>query len=107
MSQTLDRSPERFRLPAAVAARLAIAARAALAILGGYAFAALAAASLSVALPGPRPQAVMGATMLAFVLYCAMAIWAFAAASVARAWWVALMCAALPATHLLIREALQ
>ncbi|MDD2052803.1 hypothetical protein NPS46_09645 [Pseudomonas putida] len=101
MKQTLDRSPERSRLPAAVAAR------AVLAILGGYAFAALAAASLSVALPGPRPQAVMGATMLAFVLYCAMAIWAFAAASVARAWWVALMCAALPATHLLIREALQ
>ena len=106
MSQPLDRSPERSRLPTASAARLAIAARAVLAIFGGYAFAALAAASLSVALPGPRPQAVMGATMLAFLLYCAMVIWAFAARSVARAWWVALACSALPAAHLLVREVL-
>lgn len=106
MSQTLDRSPERSPLKAANVARLAISARAGLAIFGGYGFAALAAASLSVALPGPRSQAVMGATMLAFVLYCAMVIWAFAARSVARAWWVALACAALPAAHLLVREVL-
>ena len=49
----------------------------------------------------------LAATMLAFVLYCAMAIWAFAAASARRGWLVALACMALPALHLLLTKALQ
>lgn len=101
MSHSLS---QRLGLSAEAAYRWNIAARALLAIFGSYVFAALAAASLSVLLPVPRPQAVMGATMLAFVLYCAMAIWAFSAASAARAWRVALGCAALPALHLLLTE---
>lgn len=107
MSTFQNRLPERLRLSAITASRLAIASRAVLAIFGGYAFAALAAASLSLALPVPRPQAVLGATMLAFVLYCAMAIWAFSAASAGRAWVIALACSALPALHLLLTEAMQ
>ena len=99
MSDLLTPSPQ-------TAYRLAIASRTLLAIFGSYLFAALAAASLSLLLPGPRAQAVLGATRLAFVLYCAMAIWAFSAASATRAWLIALACCALPALHLLLLEAL-
>ena len=97
MSDNLNLSPQ-------TTYRLAIASRTVLAIFGSYLFAALAAASLSLLLPGPRAQAVLGATMLAFVLYCAMAIWAFSAACATRAWLVALACCAPPALHLLLRE---
>ena len=97
MTHLLNCSPE-------VAYRLAIASRSILAIFGSYLFAALAASSLSLLLPGPRAQAVLGATMLAFVLYCAMAIWAFSAVTATRAWLAALACCALPALHLLLRE---
>lgn len=97
MSDALNPAPQ-------TAYRLAIAARTVLAIFGSYLFAALAAASLSLLLPGPRAQAVQSATMLAFALYCAMAIWAFSAASAIRAWLVALACCVPPALHLLLRE---
>ena len=97
MSDALNLSPQ-------TTYRLAIASRTVLAIFGSYLFAALAAASLSLLLPGPRAQAVLGATMLAIVLYCAMAIWAFSAACATRAWLVALACCAPPALHLLLRE---
>lgn len=82
--------------------RLGIASRAFLAIFGGYAVAALAAASLSLALPLPRAQAVLTATMLAFLFYCALAIWAFCARSAKRAWGVSLVLALLPLLHLLV-----
>lgn len=97
MSDALNPAPQ-------TAYRLAIAARTVLAIFGSYLFAALAAASLSLLLPGPRAQTVLSATMLAFALYCAMAIWAFSAASAIRAWLVALACCVPPALHLLLRE---
>lgn len=97
MSDALNPAPQ-------TAYRLAIAARTVLAIFGSYLFAALAAASLSLLLPGARAQAVLSATMLAFALYCAMAIWAFSAASAIRAWLVALACCVPPALHLLLRE---
>ena len=57
MSDALNPAPQ-------TAYRLAIAARTVLAIFGSYLFAALAAASLSLLLPGPRAQAVLSATML-------------------------------------------
>ena len=97
MSDALNPAPQ-------TAYRLAIAARTVLAIFGSYLFAALAAASLRLLLPGPRAQAVLSSTMLAFALYCAMAIWAFSAASAIRAWLVALACCVPPALHLLLRE---
>lgn len=59
--------------------------RSLLAIFGGYWLAALAAATLALALPLPRADAVMAAVMLAFVVYLLAAIWAFAAATLARA----------------------
>ncbi len=85
--------------------RLGIAARALLAIAGGYLFAALGAASLALALPLPRPQAVLAATQLSFALYCALVIWAFSAPSALRAWLVAGALCAIPALHLLLRGA--
>lgn len=85
----------------ATAYRIAIASRSLLAIFGGYAVAALAAASLSLALPMPRPQAVLTATMLAFLVYCALVIWAFCARSAKRAWAVSVGLALVPLLHLL------
>ncbi|MBA4681146.1 MAG: hypothetical protein E2596_00275 [Pseudomonas sp.] len=85
--------------------RLTIAARTLLAVLGGYGFAALCCASLALALPLPKPQAVLAATQLSFALYCALAIWAFSAKSVRRAWCVATLLCAIPAAHLLMRSA--
>lgn len=85
--------------------RLTIAARTLLAVLGGYGFAALCSASLAVALPLPKPQAVLAATQLSFALYCALAIWAFSARSVRRAWSVATLLCSIPAAHLLIQGA--
>jgi len=87
------------------ARRWGIAARSALAVLGGYAVAALVAASLSLALPMPRPQAVLTATMLAFIVYCAVVIWAFCAASVRRACCGAMLLGTVPACHLALRWA--
>ncbi len=85
--------------------RLAIASRTILAIFGGYASAALATASLALALPLTRPQAVLAATLSSFALYCALVIWAFAAASATRAWLVAGALCCLPAAHLLLTGA--
>lgn len=85
--------------------RLAIAARTLLAIGGGYVFAAVSTASLSIALPLPRPQAVLAATQLSFALYCGLVIWAFSAPSAVRAWLVAGALCAVPAAHLMLQRA--
>ncbi|KIY40362.1 membrane protein [Pseudomonas sp. 10-1B] len=85
--------------------RFAIAARTLLAIGGGYVFAAISTASLAVALPLPRPQAVLAATQLSFALYCALVIWAFSARSVIRAWLVAAALCTVPALHLVLQGA--
>ncbi|WP_397473840.1 iron transporter [Pusillimonas sp.] len=82
-----------------------IASRTLLAVAGGYAIAAAATASLSLALPLPRAQAVMAATLLSFALYCALAVWAYSAATARRAWAVAAVLAVLPAGHLALRWA--
>jgi hypothetical protein len=66
--------------------RANIVGRAAAAVLGGYALAALFAAATARLLPLPRVEAVLPGTMLAFVVIPAVAIWAFLARSVARAW---------------------
>lgn len=65
--------------------RLNTALRSLLAVFGGYGLAALAAAVFALALPLPRVDAVMAATMLAFIVYLLAAIWAFAAATLVRA----------------------
>tara|TARA_A100000171_G_scaffold47967_1_gene54760 strand:- start:708 stop:1013 length:306 start_codon:yes stop_codon:yes gene_type:complete len=82
--------------------RWEIASRALLAIVGGYAISALYAASFSLVFPSYKVQAVLGATMFSFTVYCVVVIWAFSARSLARAWLVAGMMAVLPAIHMLL-----
>ncbi|WMJ68420.1 DUF3649 domain-containing protein [Stenotrophomonas sp. 24(2023)] len=60
-------------------------ARGGLALLGGYAVAALWAAALARLLPGATADATLVATMASFVVYTLAAIWAFAARSTWRA----------------------
>lgn len=69
--------------------RWAIASRSVAAIFGGYGLAATFAACMSLALPlvgMSRPDAVLTATMLAFVLHAVAALWAFSCASAWRTW---------------------
>jgi len=60
-------------------------ARGGLALLGGYAVAALWAGALARLLPGAKADATLIATMASFVIYTLVAIWAFAASSTTRA----------------------
>lgn len=68
--------------------RLAVASRATAAIGGGYALAAAFAAALSLGLAQlvPRVEAVLTATMLAWLAYAMAAGWAFYARTAWGAW---------------------
>src|SRR5690606_28901880 len=79
---------------------LELISRILLAALGGYVLSALYAASLSLLPVLSRPDRVMTATMLAFVLWCVVAIWAFCARRALHAWLVCLACAVPGTLHL-------
>lgn len=69
--------------------RWTIASRSVAAIFGGYGLAAAFSACMSLVLPlagMSRPDAVLSATMLAFVLHAIAALWAFSCASAWRTW---------------------
>ena len=53
----------------------------------GYAVSSLAAMAFARILPGERSEAAVAATLLAFVVYAAAAMWAFAARTGWRALW--------------------
>lgn len=76
--------------------RWALAARILAAVFGGYAVAALSTVCLAQALPLPRADATLAATMLSFLIYSLAVLWVFAAASTARA------CSGLAASALLL-----
>jgi len=57
--------------------RASIALRSAVAIAGGYFLADAAGRLAALALPLPGVDAVLAATMLAFVVYVGVALWAF------------------------------
>lgn len=80
-----------------------VTARTLLAIVGSYAVTALLTASLSLAFPMPKAQAVLTAMLLSFALYAALAIWAFCAKTAVRAWGFTLCLAIPPALHLLFK----
>jgi hypothetical protein len=61
-----------------------IAARAALAVLGGYAFTYAFTAALARLLPVDRVDALTTASLLSFVIYLVIILWVFAAASLRR-----------------------
>lgn len=66
--------------------RLGVASRAVAGIAGGYGLAAIVTAWLSLALPGPRAEAVTTATLLSFAIYAGAVMWVFAARTAWRAW---------------------
>lgn len=69
--------------------RWAVTSRAIAAVLGGYVLSATSAAALSLALPlagVARVEAVLWATMLAFMLHALAALWCFGCSSAWRAW---------------------
>jgi hypothetical protein len=75
------------RLPASY--RVAVLSRAMAAVYAGYALAAAWAASMSLgfaALGMARTEAVMAATLLAFVVHAIAVTWAFGCKSTRRAW---------------------
>lgn len=78
---------------------VAIASRAAAALVGGYALATAASVLFAALLPGGRGDGVLAGMLLSFSIYAAAALWAFAARSAGRAWLgialSALACAAL------------
>lgn len=72
--------------PITPALRWAVAARVAAAALGGYTLTSAATVLLALLWPVPRAQAVLWATMLSFVIYTVVVIWAFTTRTAGRAW---------------------
>lgn len=66
--------------------RWAVLSRILAAVVGGYALASIAAAGMAVWLPMTRVDAVVTASMLAFVVYALAVMWVFAARNTWRAW---------------------
>lgn len=71
-----------------------VAARAFAAIVVGYFFAYALTALLSLVLPFSRVNAVVTASLLSFFVWCAVAMYAFAARSAWRACWAPALAAA-------------
>jgi len=63
----------------------------------GYAVASLWAVALARMLPGARSEATVAATLLAFAICAAAAMWSFAARSGWRAFWSLCVAGAVPA----------
>jgi hypothetical protein len=70
--------------------RWGVASRVLAALLGGYLVAWGSTAFLILALPMSRVDRVVTASLLCFAVWCAAAVYAFAARSAWRAWWVLL-----------------
>lgn len=66
--------------------RANVAARVVAGTIGAYAVAALFAAAVARLLPMPRVEAIMPATLLAFLVGPAVTVWAFLARGPWRAW---------------------
>lgn len=66
--------------------RWTVASRVAAAALGGYALSSAATVLMALLWPAPKAQAVLWATMLSFVIYTVVVIWAFTTRSATRAW---------------------
>ncbi|NYE24907.1 iron transporter [Pigmentiphaga litoralis] len=79
-------TPAKAPAPPVFRYRLQIASRAAAAIFGGYALGASTATVLAAVLPLPRVDAVLLATMLAFIVHAVAAMWAFRCSSLTRLW---------------------
>jgi hypothetical protein len=63
-----------------------VASRVLAAALGGYALTSAITLFLALVWPASRPTATASATMISFVVYTLVVIWAFATRTAARAW---------------------
>ena len=81
-----------------------VVSRAIAAVVGGYALASATAVCLALILPMARSEAVLTGTMVSFVAYVCVVIWAFSAASAARAWTGLLLAAGALGIGLLIHR---
>ncbi len=79
------------RRPPPLRYRLAVASRVLAALFAGYFVAYGSTAFLTLALPFERANRVVTASLLCFAVWCAAALYAFAARSAWRAWWVLLL----------------
>ncbi|RIV80915.1 iron transporter [Aurantiacibacter xanthus] len=68
--------------------RWTVASRVAAAALGGYALTSAATVVLTLLWPLPKAQALLAASMLSFVLYTIVVLWAFHCRSLRRVWTV-------------------
>lgn len=75
--------------------RVDVAARVGAAIVAGYFLAHGTTAFLTLALPFARIDRVIAASLLSFAVWCAAAIYVFAAPTAWRAWWVTSLAGAL------------
>lgn len=73
--------------PMTTAERWSVASRVAAAALGGYALASLASASLSLAVPLDKRDAVQLGVMVGFLLHTGAVLWAFSTRRARSAWW--------------------
>lgn len=88
-ASTPESRPRAKTVPALGRYRWAVASRALAAIGGGYALAAATAAGVGLALAragSSGVEAVLWASMLAFIVHAIAALWAFGCASARRAW---------------------
>lgn len=87
------------------ASRWGVTSRVLAALFGGYFVAWGSTAFLILALPMSRVDRVVTASLLCFAVWCAAVVYAFAARSAWRAWWVLLTVGgALNATAYLLAE---
>ncbi len=66
--------------------RWSVASRVLAAVLGGYALTNLVIVTLSLAWPGNPARAVLGASLLGFLIYAGIVMWVFAVRTAKRAW---------------------
>jgi hypothetical protein len=70
---------------------MAVASRVCAALFAGYFLAHATTAFLTLVLPFARVDRVIAASLLSFVVWCAAAVYVFAARTAWRAWWVTLL----------------
>ncbi len=86
--------------------RWMVASRCIAAIFGGYALTSAITVFLSLALPGPRAEVVVLASLLSFLFYLLAILWVFAAKTAWQAWlWILLPTVVLAALSYLIKRA--
>lgn len=74
--------------------RWSLVSRVLAAVLGGYVLTSLVIVTLSLAWPGNPARAVLGASLLGFLLYAGIVIWVFSVRTARRVWWGLLLTSA-------------